>query len=356
LEDLGFDRATVLSRLRYLTPEYSFRAGYAYTNFGLTEAALAAAKATGKSWEDLSAERLYRPLGMRSTSSRYADYLAAENHAVLHVRRDGQWTASSRNPDAQTPAGGVSSSVRDLAQWLRLHLNGGNVDGRQIVSADAMNDAHQPEVIAVQPPDSASGFARLYGLGWNVGDDGFGRVRLSHSGAFALGAATTVAVMPGDGLGMAVLSNGEPIGVPEAIAAAFFDLVNTGKVSRDWVPFLGAAFAAELAPKYGQEFAGPPPVSPAPAKPAAAYAGVYRNDYLGEVEVAPAGSDLVMRMGPLRSPFVLRHWDGDVFTFIPPGENGGTTTGATFTFGPGVASLVLENFEHEGAPPLLRMQ
>ncbi|HEY8289515.1 MAG TPA: serine hydrolase domain-containing protein, partial [Acetobacteraceae bacterium] len=53
LEDIGFDRAEVLHRLRYMRPGSSFRSHYAYTNFGLTAAAVAAAKSTGKSWEDL---------------------------------------------------------------------------------------------------------------------------------------------------------------------------------------------------------------------------------------------------------------------------------------------------------------
>jgi hypothetical protein len=40
LEDLGYDRAHVLYRLRFQKPDSSFRTHYAYTNFGLTEAAL----------------------------------------------------------------------------------------------------------------------------------------------------------------------------------------------------------------------------------------------------------------------------------------------------------------------------
>ncbi|MFL5706680.1 MAG: serine hydrolase domain-containing protein, partial [Ktedonobacteraceae bacterium] len=117
LEDMGFDRATILQRLRYLPTDNNFRATYAYTNFGLTEAAAAAAKAAGKSWEDLSAARLYQPLGMKQTSSRFADYAAAHNRALLHVLVDGKWVARyTREPDAQSPAGGVSSSVRDMAQ------------------------------------------------------------------------------------------------------------------------------------------------------------------------------------------------------------------------------------------------
>jgi CubicO group peptidase (beta-lactamase class C family) len=67
LEDLGYDRHDVLERLRQL-PLAPFRISYAYTNFGLTAAAESVAVAAGKSWEDLSDEVLYQPLGMTSTS------------------------------------------------------------------------------------------------------------------------------------------------------------------------------------------------------------------------------------------------------------------------------------------------
>jgi CubicO group peptidase (beta-lactamase class C family) len=45
LEDLGFTRAEILFRLRYQRPETSFRSHFAYTNFGMTASAIAAAKA-----------------------------------------------------------------------------------------------------------------------------------------------------------------------------------------------------------------------------------------------------------------------------------------------------------------------
>jgi CubicO group peptidase (beta-lactamase class C family) len=91
LEDLGFTREEILRRLRYQEPDASFRSGYAYTNFGLTEGGVAAAKATGKQWEELSEEKLYVPLGMTSTSSRHADFLARRNRALGHVKIGGQW-------------------------------------------------------------------------------------------------------------------------------------------------------------------------------------------------------------------------------------------------------------------------
>jgi CubicO group peptidase (beta-lactamase class C family) len=136
LEMLGFARNDILHRLRYLGPAGSFRAGYHYSNFGLTEGAIAAARAVGLGWEDAAEEKLFRPLGMMSTSARYSDFVKHPNRASLHVMRGGQWRPLvKRDPDAQSPAGGVSSSARDLSRWVRLELGNGRFEGRQIVKA-----------------------------------------------------------------------------------------------------------------------------------------------------------------------------------------------------------------------------
>jgi CubicO group peptidase (beta-lactamase class C family) len=47
LEDIGYDRAEILRRLRFVPASSSFRAGYSYSNFGLTEGAVAAVKPNG---------------------------------------------------------------------------------------------------------------------------------------------------------------------------------------------------------------------------------------------------------------------------------------------------------------------
>src|SRR5437667_6805336 len=130
LEDLGFTRAEILYRLRYQRPASSFRSHYAYTNFGMTEGGVAAAKAYGLEWEQAAEQKLFKPLGMTSTSSRYADFIARRNKALGHVLVDGKWVQKfKRDPDAQSPTGGVSSSVNDLAKWLRLQLVNGKFEG-----------------------------------------------------------------------------------------------------------------------------------------------------------------------------------------------------------------------------------
>ena len=125
LEDLGYDRQEILRRLRFQPPDSSFRTHYAYTNFGYSEAGYAAALAGGTTWEDLAAKKLFVPLGMTNTSYRFADYAKAENRALLHVRVGGKWTAkNTRQPDAQAPAGGASSTLNDLVAWKigRAHV------------------------------------------------------------------------------------------------------------------------------------------------------------------------------------------------------------------------------------------
>src|SRR5262249_14538199 len=191
LEDLGSSRAGVLRRLRFQRPGGPFRSSYAYTNFAFTEAGVATAKAVGKSWEDLAADRLFKPLGMDHTSYRHADYAAA-NRARLHVRADGKWAAKyDRQPDAQAPAGGARSTARDLAKWMRRLLADGTFDGKRVIAAEALAETHRPQVISTpaKKPTDRTGF---YGLGWNVGRDPDGRLTLGHSGAFDLGAATCV--------------------------------------------------------------------------------------------------------------------------------------------------------------------
>src|SRR5262249_23524475 len=146
---------------------------------------------------------------------------------------DDRWAARfDRDPDAQTPAGGVSSSVRDLAQWVRLHLGEGRIDGRQLVASAPLRQTHTPHMVS-RPPGRSSDRASFYGLGWNVNYDEAGRVRLGHSGAFALGAATSVMLVPGEQLGIVVLTNAAPTGAAEAISLSFLDLALAGAISGD---------------------------------------------------------------------------------------------------------------------------
>ncbi|MFH8729709.1 serine hydrolase [Streptomyces termitum] len=346
LEDLGYDREYILSHLRY-EPLAPFRASYAYTNFGLTAAAQAVAEEKGVSWEKLAEDVLYRPAGMTSTSSRFEDFVNAPDRAWGHVEVGGKWKAAHvRDPDAQSPAGGVSSSARDMAVWLRLQLADGALDGKRIVDAEALLRTHWPEAVA-NPPHAPAGRTGFYGLGWNVGYDDAGRLKLSHTGAFALGAHTNVTMLPGEGLGIVVLTNSSPVGVADAVALDFFDLAETGSVSRDWLPLVDGLYRQQVAAARSDTDYAHPPKDAAPARPADALTGTYTSPYYGRAQVVAAkDGTLVLRLGPGPQAYPLAPYSGNTFSMETRGENAVGRTGVTFAADG--KSLTVEYLDAEG--------
>ncbi len=347
LEDLGYDRGYVLDHLDQ-QPLLPFRSSYSYSNFGFTAGAEAAAVAAGTPWEELAEQRLLGPLGMTDTSYRHADYEAAPNRALIHVPAgDGTWVARyTRDADAEAPAGGASSSVRDLAQWMRLQLAGGVHDGEQLIDPDALAVTHLPHSVS-NPASAPAGRTGFYGLGWNVSYDDAGRLQLGHSGAFALGAATTVLMLPGEQLGIVALTNGHPEGIPEAITAGFFDIANHGELTVDWLTFASGQFALLEESEAPETDWSQPPADPQPARDLAAYTGTYANTYYGPLTVTADGGRLSMTMGPAEAPttFPLTHHSGDVFTFESIGENANGLAGALFAVdGSGTAGSVRLDF------------
>lgn len=330
LEDLGYDRRYILGRLGQL-PLAPFRISYAYTNFGLTAAAEAVAVAAGKSWEDLSDQVMYRPLGMASTSSRFADYESRADKALGHIRIDGKYEPRyKRDADPEAPAGGVSSTVNDMTHWLTMVLADGKYNGQQIVDPAALLPAVSPQIVS-NPPSEPAARSGFYGYGFNVGTTSAARVQLSHSGAFDLGAATNFVIIPSADVAIVALTNATPSGIPETLTAEFADLVQFGEVREDWRALYAHAFA-DMDKPFGALAGKTPPAGPAPAKPLAGYVGTYRNDYWGPAVVAESGDKLTLSMGPRPDTVELTHWDGDTFTFRFASENftPGSISKATF--------------------------
>lgn len=333
LEDVGYDRDAILFRLRYLPLDKPLRSGYAYTNFGLTQAASAAARAAGQSWEDLAHQRLFRPAGMESASFRHRDFIASSNRAWLHVADDGAtYTAKyDRNPDPQSPAGGASANIADMARWVRIILNDGQLDGIRHVAATQLAQTRQAQIESTSAALSPFGKATYYGLGWTVETNADGRVFNSHSGAFMLGAATNVTVCVEQGLGIVVLTNAWPVGVAEGIAKTFMEYALDGAISQDWMALYRRAFSAKLQAELrgAGDYVLPLPFTE-PARDLQAYVGNYHNDYYGNASVVENGDSLTLTIGPRKTEFQLRHWSADNFLYEPRGENAVRITGVSF--------------------------
>ena len=334
LRAFGYGRAEIVHRLRHLRPVAGFRAAYAYQNSLPTAAAMAASRATGRTWTGLVQRLVLDPLRMESTVLTYRAYLDAPDHSASHVLVDGVMRPQTpEDDDVFAPAGAVSSTIADLVPYLRLQLDGGALDGRLVASEEALAATHAP--VTVTGEDDGGTLA--YGMGWKTRTYQ-GRRVVEHGGDYTRGVSTLVSFVPDDGVGIAVLTNAFPAG--HALAAALkltlYDLYMTGSVQEDWLAVEQDELTAALGPKDGSP-AQPPEERPRdarPPRPRAVYGGVYVNDYYGRVRVSPGpGASLRVRLG---RGDVLRYvpWDGD--TWRQPGSG----TEAVFTVRGGTAVSV----------------
>ena len=239
---------------------------------------------------------------------------------------------------------------------MALKLANGKARGRRLIDPTALLEADTPRSVS-SPPASSASRTGFYGFGTDVGYDYSGRARVSHSGAFAQGAATNYILLPDQQLGIMVLTNGMPIGAPEAVAQYFMDLVIGGAIENDWLDLYQQAFAAGFINP--SKLSGKtPPAHPKPAHPAQFYVGKYTNDYYGPIKVVARGFSLHMLIGPKPTDYPLEHWNGNLFAFFPVGENALGISAATFRSGPGghrATSLTLEYYDTTGLGTFTRV-
>jgi CubicO group peptidase (beta-lactamase class C family) len=258
------------------------------------------------------------------------------------VKIDGQWKpAFKHKPDAQAPAGGGSSNVVDLARWVRLSLKGGMLGDQPIIDKEALDATHTPVIMNGPPSPTIADPAAFYGLGWNIGMTPYGEVQWNHSGAFSVGASTVAKLIPSEGLGIVVLTNAAPIGVPEAIAESYFHHLHSIPLTDDEVL---ALWQQRFAGVYGEPPDVSKPANPTAARPDTAYVGTYTNPYVGNIEIVVQNRTIEIVEGPNALRFTLEHLYGDTFIYKHDPELPDYPAIVKFTVGPnGVATALTDS-------------
>ena len=141
------------------------------------------------------------------------------------------------NDDKQIRASGsIKASVRDLSQWLRFQLSGGKSDGKRLISAEALEETHTPQIpVPLSAADRAAGAMQAsYGLGWHI-TEYRGHAIHEHGGAVD-GFRARIILVPRKKLGLAVLTNLEDMGIVNAAGNNLLDHLLDLK-PKDWNAF-----------------------------------------------------------------------------------------------------------------------
>lgn len=335
---LGYDRAEILRRLRYVEPGSSFRDVAAYSNLGYFIVGEMIARLTGAPWEEAMQARLFTPTGMTRSGPSVGAIAGEANMSANHARVDGALETVPLDPHGEIGAAGSAySTAADMGRWMAMLLAGGEADGTRVMGAETVRQLFDPVIPAevsfteAPPISPTAGFS--YGLGWG-NFHWHGHEVLEKGGALA-GVRTVVNMVPSLGFGVAVLANLNLTYLPEAIRAFALEQV-LGAAEEDMQADI-FAMGAQIDAAFSARPEAPTDAPPLPV-PLEDLAGTYAQDLHGPIEIVVDGDGLRFEGGPAGLPATLTHLGATTFLL-----DWGTVTNlpepVTFVLGPdGVAT------------------
>lgn len=277
---------------------------YNYDNLGYNIYAVLLQHHLRKKWQDLLQEKIFDPLGMKHTTAypsraRNRKWKLAAPYIFDPVAAKTTRSPLSKTDSNMQSAGGLFASISDIGRWLNMNMNDGKLDGKQDIPADIIRAAHKgyTQTTRVAEPFVGDG---QYGLGWQIGKYRDEKV-IYHHGGFP-GYGSHISYLPEKKIAIAVLVNEGFIGARTGHILATFgydwwlraenleqvyekQLSDTVQRFEQWKQMVKAG-VVERAKRTSQL-----------TRPVADYAGTYRNEIFGTIEISVNGNDLAVRMG-----------------------------------------------------------
>lgn len=278
--------------------------GHKYTHLHYALAGRIIEAVTHKSWKNFVQKRIFAPAGM-SKATFHADAMyAGKDGAIPAVRRESGYAPSAVRKTDRTmnAAGGIGMSIRDLTRWLRLNMNGGEIDGTRVLSKSGTADMQRIHAEGGrQWPSFIRRSSDGHGLGWEIGTY-LHRTLISHGSSF-VGTTAHVSFMPEENIGVAVLANVDGA-CADVIAMSIYDRLLVPD-PEDLLPRYRGSLANRIRNtlEFESLFAKNPTVGGGLSLPASAYVGTYANENWGTVKLWIKDGELVGSMGDLSLRF-----------------------------------------------------
>ncbi|QPC84017.1 beta-lactamase family protein [Phototrophicus methaneseepsis] len=171
-----------------------------YSNLAIAILGHTLSKIAGQTYVEYVQEHILGPLGMTTTGfdrERYSE----EEYAIsyyLPSRGEPFAPAPHWNQNGFLPAGGMYSTVADMAKFMSLQFRDGEAGGSQILGSSTLREMHSPVLIN-------DNFTVGYGIGFGMRPVANHKV-IGHSGGLP-GYTTNIAMVPALKLGVLVFTN-----------------------------------------------------------------------------------------------------------------------------------------------------
>ena len=313
-----FSRESILSRLQYLEPSKPLRSTFQYNNLMFMTAGYIAGQLNGASWEDTITQRIFKPLGMTGTnfseletqnSADFGQPYRKGNDLKAELKRI-PFDAQCPNRCAMGPAGEINSNVTDMCKYMLFHMNHGKVDGKQLLSENNSVQMQTPQMVI----QGASPYKEMgdtsYGMGFFL-TTYRGHKEVEHGGNID-GFSANLAFLPGEKIGVVVLTNLDGNPVPNIVTMNVFDRL----LGLDQIPWSQRFLASESGGKKAEQEAKDKGYSSRklgtrPSHDLKDYAGDYSHPGYGMVTIEPDGDSFKITLNKISRK--LEHYHYDIF-------------------------------------------
>lgn len=325
----SYSTKQVVQRLANVPIKNGFRSGYAYDNILFAVATLVIEEASGQSYADYVREHLFKPVGMDQSLIDMTGLKPGMDVAMGHAKLDFK-DLKPVPPMAwlnDPGAGGIYSSVHDMAKWMNVQLAGGVLpttgsDGKpqrlfsekghqemwSMLTPIKIGKPSIPELAPLVPNFSG------YGESWFLSDYR-GQKLVWHTGGWP-GMVSRVTMVPGLNLGVVVLTNAESGAAFNAVTYRVLDAYLNPDQKTDWVAAYDKAVKNSEA-KADESLAKHEAARNKASKPSLAlakYAGTYRDPWYGDVIISNQNGKLRLRFSKTAQLVgTMTPWQHDTF-------------------------------------------
>ncbi len=231
-------REEVLADATKAEPYVPFREKFYYSNVMFMSAGMAAGEVAGTDWDTLVEERIFKPLGMDSTTTSVTQVENDPRLSLGYLWDEDLQTYEykpMRNVDNIGPAGSINSNVLDMAQWLRLQLGLGEYEGQRLISEANLRETWTKQIDITESVG--------YGMGWMIRE--WEDQPVIEHGGNVHGFSAEVAMLPESNLGFVLLTNASVSSLPSLAINIVWDTllgeepVDTDGGMADYEPYLG---------------------------------------------------------------------------------------------------------------------
>ncbi|THD69062.1 serine hydrolase [Robertkochia marina] len=299
----------VIKSFQYQTPVSDFRTKYDYDNLLYVVAGEVVHRVSGKPWDQFVQDEIMANLGMAHSVGIFQNISGYTNIAYPHKTENGEVIeipTYTKNDGSLGAAGGIYSSVSDLSNWVKMHLNRGAYGESKMDTL--ISEVNQMELWKIHTnifydPFGDNPFKqhyRGYGLGFFLQDMN-GYTVVNHTGGLP-GMLSMVTMLPELNAGIIVLTNCDPGGYNYRTLS--FEIIEklTGVDTMDWIAFTeeqlnrSSSEAEAVVNAVWEQVEKSGSVELDPSK----FTGTYKDPWFGKVEIYE--KDGILWFRSLRSP------------------------------------------------------